>query len=105
VAAILVAACAPKPSPPLASLDLRFGPSMPPPPQPPTAAEAIGGGKFTGYVGLTYGENGRLIIVSKPGGLATVCKKSLADWSSRGRVSAAPCASVTLELDGQPPNF
>ena len=105
VAAVLSAACAPKPSPPLASLDLRFGPSAPPPPQPATAAEAIGGLKFTGYVRVTYGENDNLVIASTPGALTFSCNKTMADWRAGGRVGKAPCATVTLELDGEPPNF
>ncbi len=50
----------------------------PQPPQPATIEDAIGGRKFTGYVSVSYGDGDR---------------------------GQAPCATATLELDGEPRNF
>ena len=76
--------------------------ALPPPPQPSTIDEVVGGRKYTGYVSVTYGEGGRIDLASQPGAFASGCAKKLQAWSGRGK---APCATVTLELDGEPKNF
>jgi hypothetical protein len=93
-------ACASRPSPPLvlvvAPIDYT---------QPATIAGAIGGQRFTGYVRLSYGEDDRVVITSSAGIFAFACKKAMADWAADGRAGKAPCATVTIELAGEPPNF
>jgi len=73
--------------------------------QPATIEEVIGGRKYTGYVGVTYGEADRIDIASRPPAFASLCKQKMRDWNADGRPGRAPCATVTLELDGDPPNF
>ena len=73
--------------------------------QPATIVEAIGGRKYAGYVRLDYGEDGRLLATSSAGVFALICNKAMAEWNAGGRLGRAPCATVTLELDGEPANF
>ena len=73
--------------------------------QPARIEEVIGGQKYTGYVGLTYGEADRVDIASRPPAFKSLCEQKMRDWNADGRPGKAPCATVTLELDGEPPNF
>jgi hypothetical protein len=79
--------------------------AAPPPPQPAAIDEAIGGRKVTGYVSVSYGDGGLVGIMSRPGAFASSCKRNMEDWTAGGRHGNAPCATMTLELDGEPPNF
>jgi hypothetical protein len=73
--------------------------------QPATIIEAIGGRKFTGYVRLGYGEDGRVVVTSSGSAFAPLCTREMAEWNAKGRAGRMPCATVTIELDGEPPNF
>lgn len=105
VVAVGAAACASRSSPTVGQLLVSRIDAGPPPPQPATIDEAIGGRKFTGHVSVSYGDDDGVGIASRPGGFASSCNKKMEDWTAGGRRGKAPCATATLELDGEPPNF